>query len=74
MPLENQPGTAENRKLEGGPVGRSPRAIPVTLYTPEERQRRDSSVWTLVQGVLAPVQFLVFLVSLALVFKRELKR
>jgi 3-vinyl bacteriochlorophyllide hydratase len=39
------------------------------LYTPEERQRRDRSVWTLVQGVLAPVQFLVFLVSLGLVLR-----
>jgi 3-vinyl bacteriochlorophyllide hydratase len=39
------------------------------LYTPEERRRRDSSVWTLVQGVLAPVQFLVFLVSLVLVLR-----
>jgi len=37
------------------------------LYTPAERARRDASRWTLVQGVLAPVQFLVFLVSLALV-------
>ncbi|WP_371156097.1 2-vinyl bacteriochlorophyllide hydratase [Jannaschia sp. 2305UL9-9] len=37
------------------------------LYTPEERARRDASIWTLVQGVLAPLQFLVFLVSLALV-------
>ncbi len=37
------------------------------LYTPEERQRRDRTPWTLVQGVLAPVQFLVFLVSLGLV-------
>jgi len=37
------------------------------LYTPEERVRRDSTVWTTVQGVLAPVQFLVFLVSLGLV-------
>lgn len=69
MPSENQPGTAENRKLEGDPVGRSQGAAPVSLYTPEERQRRDSSVWTLVQGVLAPVQFLVFLVSLALVLR-----
>lgn len=69
MPLENQPGTAENRKLEGDPVGRSQGAAPAALYTPEERQRRDSSVWTLVQGVLAPVQFLVFLVSLALVVR-----
>ena len=39
------------------------------LYTPEERQRRDDSAWTLVQGVLAPVQFLVFLISLALVLR-----
>jgi 3-vinyl bacteriochlorophyllide hydratase len=39
------------------------------LYTPEERARRDASVWTLVQGVLAPVQFLVFLVSLGLVLR-----
>jgi 3-vinyl bacteriochlorophyllide hydratase len=39
------------------------------LYTPEERVRRDRSGWTLVQGVLAPVQFLVFLVSLFLVVR-----
>ena len=39
------------------------------LYTPEERIRRDASVWTLVQGILAPVQFLVFLVSLGLVIR-----
>ena len=42
---------------------------PVRLYTEAERHRRDSTVWTLVQGVLAPVQFLVFLVSLALVIR-----
>ena len=39
------------------------------LYTAEQRQRRDASGWTLVQGVLAPVQFLVFLVSLGLVLR-----
>ncbi|MEI2678334.1 MAG: 2-vinyl bacteriochlorophyllide hydratase [Burkholderiaceae bacterium] len=39
------------------------------LYTAEERIRRDSSVWTLVQGVLAPIQFLVFLASLFLVLR-----
>jgi 3-vinyl bacteriochlorophyllide hydratase len=39
----------------------------VALYTAEERRRRDASPWTVVQGVLAPVQFLVFLVSLTLV-------
>ncbi|OYQ30672.1 2-vinyl bacteriochlorophyllide hydratase [Sandarakinorhabdus cyanobacteriorum] len=37
------------------------------LYTPEERVRRDSTKWTLVQGLLAPVQFLIFGVSLYLV-------
>lgn len=31
--------------------------------------RRDASKWTLVQGVLAPIQFLVFLISLGLVLK-----
>ena len=40
-----------------------------SLYTPEQRKRRDDSVWTLVQGILAPVQFLVFLVSLTLILR-----
>jgi 3-vinyl bacteriochlorophyllide hydratase len=39
------------------------------LYTPEERIRRDNSVWTLIQGILAPIQFLVFLVSVCLVVR-----
>jgi 3-vinyl bacteriochlorophyllide hydratase len=37
------------------------------LYTSVERQRRDSTAWTTVQAVLAPIQFAVFLVSLGLV-------
>jgi 3-vinyl bacteriochlorophyllide hydratase len=37
------------------------------IYTLEERIRRDNTPWTTVQGVLAPVQFLIFLVSLFLV-------
>jgi len=39
------------------------------LYTPEQRRRRDATPWTLVQGILAPVQFAVFLISLALVLR-----
>jgi 3-vinyl bacteriochlorophyllide hydratase len=39
------------------------------LYSLEERKRRDESVWTIVQGVLAPLQFLVFIASLALVIR-----
>lgn len=45
------------------------RAAHGALYTPEERARRDASPWTLVQGVLAPLQFMVFLVSLVLVLR-----
>lgn len=39
------------------------------LYTPDERRRRDASPWTLVQGVLAPLQFLIFLVSVVLIVR-----
>ncbi len=39
------------------------------LYTAEQRQRRDKTRWTLVQGILAPFQFVVFLVSLYLVIR-----
>ncbi|PPD44789.1 MAG: 2-vinyl bacteriochlorophyllide hydratase [Methylocystis sp.] len=46
-----------------GPLNAKP------LYTADQRRRRDQSVWTLVQGILAPVQFLIFLVSLALVLR-----
>lgn len=47
-------------------------ATPAPLYTPplytaEQRRRRDRSPWTIVQGVLAPLQFAVFLVSTVLV-------
>jgi 3-vinyl bacteriochlorophyllide hydratase len=40
-----------------------------SLYTVEERKRRDSSKWTRVQGFLAAFQFIVFLISLALVLR-----
>lgn len=39
------------------------------LYSMEERKRRDESVWTMVQGVLAPLQFVVFIVSFGLVVR-----
>ena len=39
------------------------------LYTEAERARRDATPWTLVQGVLAPIQFLAFGVSLVLVLR-----
>ena len=37
------------------------------LYTADQRARRDATRWTLVQGILAPVQFVAFAVSLVLV-------
>ena len=54
----------------GSTTGRSHDARPEAprpLYTPDQRRRRDMSPWTRVQGVLAIVQFAVFLTSLALV-------
>ncbi len=50
------------RKTAGGQASRQ-------LYTAAERARRDSTRWTLVQGLLAPAQFLIFAVSLVLVLR-----
>ena len=48
---------------------RSSPAPALPLYTKAERARRDGTRWTLVQGLLAPVQFLIFAVSLFLVVR-----
>ncbi|MCB1672861.1 MAG: 2-vinyl bacteriochlorophyllide hydratase [Gammaproteobacteria bacterium] len=50
-------------------VSRSMTSRPHALYTPEQRRRRDETPWTQVQGVLALVQFGVFLVSLGLILR-----
>jgi 3-vinyl bacteriochlorophyllide hydratase len=57
--------------MEAGHAARSaaPRARVRALYTPEQRARRDATRWTTVQGVLAPIQFLVFAVSAVLVVR-----
>ncbi|GAB0116770.1 2-vinyl bacteriochlorophyllide hydratase [Acidisoma sp. 7E03] len=39
------------------------------VYTPDQRRRRDDTPWTRVQGILAPLQFLAFLVSTGLVLR-----
>ncbi len=57
--------TADGAMTESGQNGPGRRA----LYTPAERRRRDATPWTLVQGILAPVQFLIFAVSLALIVR-----
>ncbi|WP_428849230.1 2-vinyl bacteriochlorophyllide hydratase [Thetidibacter halocola] len=48
---------------------KTPESRPIFLYTPEQRVRRDSTVWTLIQGILAPLQFAAFLVSVVLVLR-----
>lgn len=48
---------------------RPPRPTRKPLYSDAERRRRDASPWTMVQAVLAPLQFAVFLVSLSLVLR-----
>ncbi len=50
-------------------MSRQKERIPRPLYTAEERRRRDASRWTLVQGILAPLQLLAFLVSVWLVLR-----
>lgn len=47
-------------------TGQTPRK---RLYTPEERARRDTTRWTLIQGLLAPAQFVAFAVSVVLVLR-----
>lgn len=64
MVKQNNPGLtdAESKGLAGT-------SQVASLYTDAQRKRRDESVWTLVQGILAPIQFLVFLCSLSLVIR-----
>jgi 3-vinyl bacteriochlorophyllide hydratase len=61
-PWNSSAGRALNWTTNSNPAQRK-----LPLYTAEQRRRRDETPWTLVQGILAPVQFLAFLVSLSLV-------
>jgi len=47
----------------------APRRARKPLYTPAERQRRDRTSWTKVQAILAPIQFLAFAISFALIIR-----
>ena len=47
----------------------SPQVDGWNLYTPSQRIIRDRTVWTKVQAILAPLQFLVCIISLALVLR-----
>jgi 3-vinyl bacteriochlorophyllide hydratase len=56
-------GRREARLHQSSPLRGRP------LYTDDQRRRRDQSPWTMVQGILAPLQFAVFLISLTLVMR-----
>ncbi len=60
--IDNSPYGYSSGRHARRQVGASRR----TVYTAEERSRRDATPWTMVQGLLAPLQFLVFAVSLGL--------
>jgi 3-vinyl bacteriochlorophyllide hydratase len=51
------------------PANRPEKPVRQPLYTAEQRVRRDATKWTLVQGILAPLQFLAFAISLVLVLR-----
>jgi 3-vinyl bacteriochlorophyllide hydratase len=65
--MAHSPASLAGTMKEASAAAGSGRSTPRPIYTEEERRRRDSTRWTLVQGILAPAQFLVFLVSLVLV-------
>jgi 3-vinyl bacteriochlorophyllide hydratase len=56
----------QQRGNAGGKINSAPQCA---LYTPEQRARRDATVWTVVQGILAPLQFLACAVSIILVVR-----
>jgi 3-vinyl bacteriochlorophyllide hydratase len=57
--FDNSPWPATTGRCRGTVEPR----VTSPVYTPEQRRRRDSSPWTMVQGFLAPLQFLAFIVS-----------
>jgi 3-vinyl bacteriochlorophyllide hydratase len=71
MPYDNAHSSDRAARSERLPSPRTSHksVTPLALYTAAERARRDATPWTLVQGILAPVQFLIFAISLVLVVR-----
>jgi 3-vinyl bacteriochlorophyllide hydratase len=71
--MQHPRNVAEMLATAGNPASGAAESRPTRsgrgLYSPEQRRRRDASPWTIVQGVLAPLQFAVFLASLTLVLR-----
>jgi 3-vinyl bacteriochlorophyllide hydratase len=70
VPSWDSPAKNLSREHDSGAANfNSRRGRREPLYSVDERIRRDATAWTLVQGILAPVQFLIFIVSLVLVIR-----
>ena len=69
LALERAPAGPASGPVARGPVRERVDSARAPLYTPAQRARRDATRWTLVQGVLAPVQFVACLVSVALIVR-----
>jgi 3-vinyl bacteriochlorophyllide hydratase len=63
------PAIWQNLEILCGPRTSPAKSAARPLYSLEEKRRRDATPWTLVQGILAPVQFFAFAVSLVLVLR-----
>jgi 3-vinyl bacteriochlorophyllide hydratase len=66
LPLQERPPTDALPQGSAQGIARRPYQ---PLYTAAQRVRRDATRWTLVQGLLAPVQFIAFAVSAVLVLR-----
>ena len=69
MLTNNATGRVLNERKQANASTAQTPASQRALYNPEQRIKRDQTAWTQVQGVLAPIQFLVFLISLVLVVR-----
>lgn len=67
QPFVSDRGQAAFQRREAVTTRR--KSPPAPLYTPEQRIKRDASPWTLVQGILAPIQFLICIASVALILR-----
>jgi 3-vinyl bacteriochlorophyllide hydratase len=63
------PMRRQNFAAFGEPRSRQVKRALRPLYSAEEKRRRDETSWTRVQGILAPIQFLAFAISLGLVLR-----
>lgn len=64
-----EPGADRPQRQSAATAGTVRQIAGRSLYTADQRARRDATGWTTVQAILAPVQFIVFVISLWLVLR-----